>query len=654
MQASLPLMSQPGRIGRHSLKNRIVMAPMGTNFSTTDGMSTERDVQYYALRAEGGVAAIFTEAMAVSNGARAHRASLWIYHDRFIPGLARIVDAVKAHNCLIFGQLNHRGGLLRRSVLGMEPVGPSPWRNPNTGDEVRALRRDEITAIQHDFVDSARRLQRAGYDGVELHAANGYLFQQFFTPRINQRDDEYGGSLANRARFLLETVARIRDAQPDFTLLVRISCTEYAPDGYGPEEAAELAKLLEAAGVDALDLSGGTNESPHLSRFCIQPPSMPRGCLAPSAAPVCSAVTIPTLVAGRVIDPVDGEALLIASGADFVSVGRALLADPFWAAKALGAMPGAIRGCISCNVCFERLTMEQDVTCAHNPMLGTEFERPDLAEPAHAASGGGKRVLVLGAGVAGVEAAQVAAGHGHRVELWESQARPGGQMALAMAAPDKAELASIWSYRWDRLQALGVLVRTGMAATEAALRDYAPDFVVVATGARPRPLALPGVDGEAVATVSAWDALADPSLVAPGEPATIIGGGLVGLELADLLASRGARVRVVEMTAALGMAMARNNRVDLLLRLGDAGVILHTECTVQSVGGDSVTLLRQGKIETIPRDPHLFAAIGPRPANAIVATLDALRLPHAVVGDANQPGDFLSGLRDACMVGHAI
>ncbi len=650
-----PRMAQPGRIGRHTLKNRVVMAPMGTNFSTTDGVSTERDVQYYALRAEGGVAAVFTEAMAVSNGARAHRSSLWVYHDRFIPGLARIVDAVKAHDCLIFGQLNHRGGLLRRAVLGMEPVGPSPWRNPNTGDEVRALRRDEIAAIQKDFVESARRLQRAGYDGVELHAANGYLFQQFFTARINRRDDEYGGVLANRARLLLETVARIRDALPDFTLLVRISCTEYTPDGYGPEDAAALAKLLEEAGVDALDLSGGTNESPLLSRFCIQPPSMPRGCLMPYAAPVCRAVGIPTLVAGRVIDPADGEALLGPGGADFVSVGRALLADPFWTAKALGTVPGAIRGCISCNVCFERLTTEQDVTCAHNPMLGTEFERRDLAEPAPVAGGApGKRVLVLGAGVSGVEAARVAAGRGHRVELWESQTRPGGQMPLAMAAPDKAELATVWSFRWDRLQALGVRVHTGVSVTEAALRDHAPDFVVVATGSRPRPLTLRGEGGEEVATVPAWDALADPAVVPPGAAATIIGGGLVGLELADLLAARGCRVRVVEMTAELGMAMARNNRVDLLLRLADAGVVFHTETTVQSVGADTLALLHRGDVTRVPRDPHLLAATGPRSVTTIVATLDGLGLPHAVIGDANVPGDFLSGLRDACMVGHAI
>ncbi|MFN8982577.1 MAG: NADH:flavin oxidoreductase, partial [Alphaproteobacteria bacterium] len=241
------LMQQPGRIGSLRLKNRLIMAPMGTNFSTSDGLSTERDRAYYEERAKGGVAAIVTEAMAVSAGGRAHNNSLWIYHDRFIPGLARLVEGIKRHDCVTVAQINHRGALLRRIVLNMEPVGPSPWRNPNTGDEVRPLDQPEIIEIQKDFVAAARRLWRAGYDAVELHAANGYLFHQFLTQRINKRTDRYGGPLENRARLLLETVHRLRDALPDFPLWVRISCTEYCDDGYKIEEMVELAKLLEAA-----------------------------------------------------------------------------------------------------------------------------------------------------------------------------------------------------------------------------------------------------------------------------------------------------------------------------------------------------------------------------------------------------------------------
>src|SRR5580704_1065381 len=205
------LLEQPGTIGPLRLKNRVIMAPMGTNYGTTDGFSTDRDTRYYAERARGGVAMIVTEAMNVSAGARNHTNSLCVFHDRFVPGLAAVVGAIHDNGALAVAQLNHRGQLLRRSVLGMEPVGPTAGRHPATGEPVRALRVDEIHAIQRDFLDASRRLWRAGYDGVEIHAANGYLFQQFFSQRFNHRDDAYGGTLENRMRLLLETIRMIRD-----------------------------------------------------------------------------------------------------------------------------------------------------------------------------------------------------------------------------------------------------------------------------------------------------------------------------------------------------------------------------------------------------------------------------------------------------------
>jgi 2,4-dienoyl-CoA reductase-like NADH-dependent reductase (Old Yellow Enzyme family)/NADPH-dependent glutamate synthase beta subunit-like oxidoreductase len=649
------LIGQPGTIGPLKLKNRLIMAPMGTNFGTGDGLSTERDRHYYALRAEGGVAAIVTEAMAVSEGGRAHNNSLWIYHDRFIPGLARLVEAIKRHDCLTVGQLNHRGALLRRMVLNMEPVGPSPWRNPNTGDEVRALDKAEIRAIQRDFVAAARRLWQAGYDAVELHAANGYLFHQFLTPRINRRGDEYGGPIGNRARLLLETVHRVRDALPDFPLWVRISCTEYRDDGYPMEDMVALGRMLEAAGVSALDLSGGTNESPELSRFCIQPPSMPRRALEPHARPIKEAVSIPTIVAGRILSPEDAEALLAAGSADYVSIGRALFADAFWPRKAFGEVRTPIRGCISCNVCFERLTLERDVSCVANPMLGTEFEELALAEP-QAAEGRGwrrpepRRVLVLGAGVGGVEAARLAAARGHAVEVWERADRPGGQIHLAVAAPDKEEVRPVWTYRWDQLLALGVPVRCGVDATAGAIRDFRPDHVVVATGARPRPLAVAGAE-----PLQAWDVIARPGLVAEGARVAVIGGGIVGLEVADVLALRGCRTAVLEMSSALAPSMARNNRIDLLLRLAEAGVDLHTGARIEGLDGKRrLRFTANGAPRIVEGVQYVVAAVGAVPNRDVLPEVEAAGVPYTVVGDANLPGDFLSVLRDASMAALAI
>lgn len=643
------LLQRPGMIGPLRMKNRLVMAPMGTNFSTSDGLSTERDRAYYEERAKGGVAAIVTEAMAVSEGGRAHNNSLWIYHDRFIPGLARLVEAIKRHDCLTIGQINHRGALLRRMVLNMEPVGPSPWKNPNTGDAVRPLERAEITAIQKDFVTAARRLWQAGYDAVELHAANGYLFHQFLTRRINQRTDEYGGSLENRARLLLETVHRLRDALPDFPLWVRISCTEYCEDGYTTEEMVEVARMLEAAGVTALDLSGGTNESPALSRFCIQPPSMPRRTLEPHAQPITAAVNIPTIIAGRILTPEDAEAVLASGAADYVSLGRALTADAHWPRKAFGESQVPIRLCISCNVCFERLTLERDVACVTNPALGTEMEAPEFSEPPLASAPQHLRVLVLGAGVGGMEVARLAAARGHQVEVWERAREPGGQIHLAVAAPDKEEVRPLWTWRWDQAMALGVRVRCGVEATPEAIRAFAPDHVVLATGARPRPYALPGAT-----PLQAWDVMLDPALVPEGAMVAVIGGGIVGLEVAEILALRRCRITVLEAMPAIAPAMARNNRTDIMIRLRAAGVVFHTNARVEKLEAGVLHCAVGGTPQSLDGVTHVIAAIGAVPNRDALAVVEATGLPHTLVGDANQPGDYLSVLRDASMVGLAL
>jgi len=651
--------ARPGTIGPLRLRNRVIMAPMGTNYSTTDGLSTERDKLYYAERARGGVAMIMTEAMVVTEFARPHHNSLCCYHDRFIPGLASIVEAIKAHGALVCGQLNHRGALLRRSVLNMEPVGPSPWKNPNTGDVVRPLTIPEIVEIQKLFVASARRLMQAGYDGVEIHAGNGYLFQQFFTPRINARTDRYGGSFDNRARLLLETIARLKDELPDFPLVVRLSASEFVEGGYSQEEIIALAQRLEAAGVHALDLSGGSNESPQLSKHCIQPPSFPRGYLAPYAKPIKDAVSIPVLVAGRLVDPDDADAVLAQGAADFVSVGRALYADPHWCLKAFGEVDAPIRKCIACNVCFERLTLEKDVACVNNPVIGTEFEALEYAEPQlfpeRRAQHPG-RVLVLGAGVSGAEAARVLAASGHQVEIWEKADRPGGQIHLAVAAPDKREVEPVWTYRWQELMQLGVPVKTGVRATADAMRAYAPDFVVVATGAAPRPSPFDVTRLDpAVAVVHAWDLLLAPQRAKASSRVTIIGGGMVGVELADLLSARGVQCTVVEALATLASGMARNNRMELLERIEARGTRLITRASVLGAQGRSLELQgADGATTAIDIGDTLAIAIGPAPDREGAALCEAAGLPYAVIGDAYRPGDFLSCLRDAWMVALSV
>ena len=644
------LLRQPGVIGPLRLKNRVIMGPMGTNYGTTDGFSTERDKLYYAERAKGGVAMIVTEAMNISAGARNHNNSLCIYHDQFIPGVSAVVRAIQDNGALAVAQLNHRGQLLKRSVLGMEPVGPTAGKHPNTGEPVRALRVDEIGAIQRDFLDATRRLWRAGYDAVEIHAANGYLFQQFFSPRFNRRDDNYGGSLENRMRLLLETVALIRDAFSDFPLLVRISATEYVEGGYSQDEAIALVQALEKAGVSAIDLSGGTNESPLLSRFCIQPPSFPRRCLEPHARPLKQALKIPVIIAGRIISAEDAEAVLQAESADFISLGRALIADPHWCNKAFGKVPAPIRPCISCNICFERLTLERDVACVQNPLVGTEFESLDYLEPQVSRKIAAKkrqRILVLGAGVAGTEAARMAAALGHSVEIWDSAPRTGGQVPLALAAPDKEDVAGVWTYRTDELERFNVTIKLGVKITADALLGFAPDFVVIATGSRPR--AFPGELDVRVPVLQAWDVLLDAAAIKPNAKVTMIGGGMVGIETAEVLGVRGCAVTVIEILPVVARDMARNNRFDVLARLEQYDVRLLTETRIEGVVDGELMLLRNG--ERTRHDPGdaVVLAIGPQPNRDVTSVIEQTGLPSVLVGDCNQPGDFLTAIRDASM-----
>ncbi|HET7158062.1 MAG TPA: FAD-dependent oxidoreductase, partial [Burkholderiales bacterium] len=539
----------------------------------------------------------------------------------------------------------------------MEPVGPSAWKNPNTGDAVRPLDVAEIAEIQKLFVQSARRLMQAGYDGVEVHAGNGYLFQQFLTPRINKRIDRYGGSFDNRARFVMETIDRLKNELPDFPLIVRLSASEFTEGGYPADEIIELSRRLERAGVAALDISGGSNESPQLSKYCIQPPSFPRGCLAPYAKPIKEAVSIPVFVAGRLVDPADAETVLAEGCADFVSVGRALYTDPHWCLKAFGEVKAPIRQCIACNVCFERLTLEKDVACVHNPMIGTEFEALEYAEPhLFPSTSRPQRVLVLGGGVSGFEAARVLAGRGHDVAIWEQAACVGGQIPLAIAAPDKREVAPVWSYRLQEVVRLRVPVTCNVAATAKAISDFAPDFVIVATGARPRPCPFDVTRlDERIRVSHAWDVLAKPDSLLRSSRATIIGGGMVGIETADLLGERGVGCTVVETLHDIGSGMARNNRMELIERVTARGTRILKDTRVVDAAGKELVLEGADRATTrLDIGDFLIVAIGPAPDREAAPLCEEAGVAYALVGDANNPGDFMTCLRDAWMVALSV
>jgi NADPH-dependent 2,4-dienoyl-CoA reductase/sulfur reductase-like enzyme len=318
-----------------------------------------------------------------------------------------------------------------------------------------------------------------------------------------------------------------------------------------------------------------------------------------------------------------------------------------------------IRQCIACNVCHDRLSAERDVTCVQNPLMGTAFETLPLAEPQlHPAPppGGARRVLVLGAGVSGIEAARVAAALGHAVEVWERAERPGGQVDLATAAPDKREVEAAWRYPWQQAMALGVTVRTGIEADGHAVRTFDPDLVLLATGARPRPAPfdLSALD-PSIPVLQAWDVLRDPARVPAGWHATIVGGGTVGMETADLLAARGVRVAVVEPKAVLGEGMSKSNRTEVADRLRAAGATVRLKTQVVAARGHVLELRGpEGTPASIEVGDLLVVAVGAMPNLDMAPVLEAAGVPWIAIGDCSQPGDFMTCLRDARMVGHAI
>ena len=323
-------------------------------------------------------------------------------------------------------------------------------------------------------------------------------------------------------------------------------------------------------------------------------------------------MTVPVIMAGRMLTPEDAEGVLQAGSADYIALCRALVADPHWCLKAFGEVKRPIRHCISCNVCFERLTLELDVACVQNPLMGTEFETLARLEPGlEGIKQQDSRVLVIGGGVAGLEAARVFAANGRQVEVWESQHSAGGQMDLALAAPDKDDVSGVWTYRVAALRQLDVPIRTGVEPTVERIRAYGPDLIVIATGSVPRDVPFPA--HTTVPMIQAWDVLRRPELIPEGSDVTVIGGGMVGIETAECIAKRARHVAILEGQNVVAKEMARNNRWDVLLRLRDAKAQIVTGAPVVSIEGDTILCRSGHDIVRHPAGDIIVLAIGSRP-----------------------------------------
>ena len=633
-----PLFS-PLQFAGLSLRNRIAMCPMGTGLPDEEGFVTDETVAYYARRAAGGVGLISLEASLIAPESFVVGPELRLHDEVFVPGLRRLADAVHAHDIPVGIQLWHPG---RQTLKGV-PVAPSAIPLSPRTPIPHALTRAEIDRLIALYAAAAVNCREAGLDFVEVHGAHCYLPCEFLSPLSNQRDDEYGGSLENRARFMLDIVAAVRAAAgEDFPLLFRISGDECSEGGFDIADAARVAKWLEEAGVAAISVSAGNWYALHMT---IPPMSMEHGCLLPLAAQIKQAVEIPVIAAGRLDDPTTAERAIADGQADIVGIGRGLIADPDWPAKVRDGRLAEIRPCIACNACVDLVARGEEARCAVNPAIGRDgsFAIIPAAVP--------RKVMVIGSGPAGMEAARIARLRGHNVSIWERERQLGGKLDVASRAPSKHEVLRFRDYQARVLDELGVQIHVGENVDVAAIQREDPDVVVLAVGADPLIPPVPGIRGPNV--IDAQDILLGRVTIEPGERVAVIGGSATGCETAEFLGATAGGVSIVEMLPTVGRGIEQITRRKLLSDLRDGGVTILTGAKVTAIEPTRVIYERDDGVRgELPVD-RVALAIGWRPSGEpLASSLDGLET-H-VLGDAARAADFVAAINAGADAGLAV
>jgi NADPH-dependent 2,4-dienoyl-CoA reductase/sulfur reductase-like enzyme len=509
-------------------------------------------------------------------------------------------------------------------------------------DEVpRELATGEVEDLVEKFAEAARRARDAGFDLVDLHGCHGYLLSGFLSPHTNKRSDKYGGSVEGRARFVVEIVRAIKErVGRDFPVGCRINGSDYMPGGVTPDMARDTARLLEEAGADLIGVSGGAYGS---YPVIVPPYDQPRGCNAPLAEGVKGVVKIPVAVAGRLDDPRTADDILASGKADLAAIGRGLLVDPELPIKALRGEFREIRPCIACNVCIDANATEP-ITCTVNPEAGREREMEIVP------ASGPKRVVVIGGGVAGLEAARVAALRGHRVSLYEEDEEVGGQWILAAKPPHKQDHMKLLDYLSGQLEKLGVECRLGKKVSPAMVEELNPDVVIVAIGAAPLVPPIPGIDCDQV--TSAWDVLRGHSV---GRRVLVIGGGMTGLETAEFLGVRGGDVVVVEQLKHAGADMGGTVRWHLMNRIRSQNVQILTSTQVREIRPDGAAVVsRNGSEETLGPFDTIVVACGAVSRDGLSVEIRGKASEVYVIGDAAGPRRGFEAIREGSEIGRKI
>ena len=645
MSKMFPHLFAPGKIGTLTLKNRILKAPQSSGMSNMDGTVSERLVRYYRDQAAGGAGCIVVEYAYVDDiGAKSAHCHPGISSNEHIPGLAWLAENIREMGSVPAIQIEHCG---RQKFLGTQPIcAPSalPW--PKLWDQYgvqavpHVLTIEEIQDIVHAFGDSALRAKKAGFELVEIHGAHGYLLTNFFSPHTNHRTDLYGGSLENRMRIYVEIVRDVRKkVGPDFPVTIRLSGTDYEPDGFPIEDTIAMAKVLEREGIDAFHISGGDH---HTMIHQVSPMAMSLCHNTWAAEAIKKEVSVPVIASGSITLPEYAEDIITSGKGDFVGLGRPLWADPEWPNKAAADHPEDIRPCIRCNEgCLERTFFNyKAITCAVNPVVSREGELKIAPAPVK------KKVAVVGAGTAGMEAARVLALRGHDVTIYEEKDKKGGLLHEAAAPEFKADIRPFMQYQITALEKLGVPV-VQKKATAADLEGY--DAVVCATGSLPIIPHIPGV--EKPIAVDCLSAINGAKPV--GKKVVVIGGGLVGTETALDLAENGHSVTLVEMLPKIMKDVAVTDFLAYSERIAKTDMRILTETRLEEVLDNGARVSAKKGEETIEADTVILA-LGLKAEQGLYNELAAAGKEVYLVGDAVKAGKIFDAIHTAYRVGLRI